>query len=244
MKQLIRQTVKSALHKVGFDLVRVKPDERTKLLGLQPLGLRSVIDVGANVGQFATLAMAAFPAAQIHSFEPLPSVYQQLRAFAAEKGNGRVRAYNLALGEREGVVPMRAKTEWNLSSSLLKSTDTMHERWPNTRDETMIDVTLTTLDAFIAKEGLSLPDLLVKLDVQGYEAQVLRGATATLRRARAVVLEVNIDPLYEGQASFRELFGILDELGYHYAGNQEQAVAADGHVIYLDAVFLNPAPTG
>ena len=69
------------------------------------------------------------------------------------------------------------------------------------------------------------------------------GAT-TLRRARAVVLEVNIDPLYEGQASFRELFGILDELGYHYAGNQEQAVAADGHVIYLDAVFLNPAPTG
>lgn len=239
MKQLIRQTVKSALHKVGLDLVRVKPDEKTKLLGLRELGVRSVIDVGANVGQFAALAQAAFPGAQIHSFEPLPSVYQQLRAFAAEKGNGRIHAYNLALGEREGVVPMRAKAEWNLSSSLLKSTDAMHERWPNTREESLIDVTLTTLDTFIAKEGLSLPDLLVKLDVQGYEAQVLRGATATLRRARAVILEVNVDPLYEGQASFRELFGILDELGYRYAGNLEQSVAADGHVIYLDAVFLN-----
>ena len=68
MKQLIRQTVKSALHKVGLDLVRVKPDEKTKLLGLRELGVRSVIDVGANVGQFAALAQAAFPAAQIHSF--------------------------------------------------------------------------------------------------------------------------------------------------------------------------------
>ena len=53
---------------------------------------------------------------------------------------------------------------------------------------------------------------------------------------------MNIDALYDGQASFRDLFGLLDEHGYRYVGNFEQSVAADGHVIYLDAVFLNTAP--
>jgi FkbM family methyltransferase len=244
MKQLIRQTVKAALHKVGLDLVRVRPDEKTKLLGLVALGVRSVIDVGANVGQFAALAASAFPGARIYSFEPLPSAFPLLSAFAAEKGKGRIRAFNVALGEREGTVPMRAKADWNLSSSLLKSTEAMHERWPNTREESVIDVALTTLDAFVAREALELPDLLIKLDVQGYEAQVLRGGLATLKRARAVILEVNIDPLYDGQASFQELFRILDEIGYRYVGNFEQSVAADGHVIYLDAVFLNTAAAG
>ncbi len=236
VKGFLRRVVKGALHRVGLDVVRLRPDEKTKLLGLGRLGVRSVVDVGANVGQFAALAAAALPGAQIHCLEPVPPAFQRLQAFCAGSG-GRIHAYNFALGDHEGTAPMWVAADWDMSSSLLQSTEASHRRWPVTRRQTLTEVQLTTLDAFVAREALDLPDLLVKLDVQGYEASVLRGGVETLRRAKAVILEVNLDPIYDGQATFREIFGLLDGLGFAYAGNLEQSPAADGHVIYLDAVF-------
>lgn len=241
MKSLLRQAAKRALGAVGLDIVRVRPDEKLKLLGLRERGLKTILDVGANSGQFAAQALTAFPGARIHSFEPQPDVFRELRAWCDREGRGLVTPHNVALGEREGTVEMWAHTDFNLASSLLKSTEAAHERWPATRRQSAVAVELVTLDAFVARERLDLPDLLVKLDVQGYEDRVIAGGAETLRRAKAVILEVNIDPIYEAQAAFRDLFLALDALGHRYAGNLEQMCAADGHVIYLDAVFVKDA---
>lgn len=242
MRQIVRDTVKAALRRVGLDVVRVRPDEKKKLLGLARSRIETVLDVGANTGQFARFAREVFPRATIHSYEPLPSAFRELADFAAREGGGRVHAYNVALGERQGIVPMWMKPDWNLSSSLLRSTDAMHTRWPITTKESRIEVELCTLDEHVAREGIRADRALLKLDVQGYEAQALRGGFETLRRAHACLLEVNLDALYEGQATFAELFEIFSRVDYRYAGNLEQSVAPDGHVIYLDALFLNNRP--
>jgi hypothetical protein len=83
------------------------------------------------------------------------------------------------------------------------------------------------------------PDVFVKMDVQGFEDRVIRGGRKTLSVARAVLLEVLIDQLYVGQATFRDLFILLDELGFSFVGTFHQNCdPATGRVVYLDAVFL------
>ena len=81
-------------------------------------------------------------------------------------------------------------------------------------------VNVTTLDLFM--NDLSTPlvgDILIKLDVQGYEDRVIRGGMDTFRKARACILEINLDHLYEYQADFQDLTHLLYSLGYRYMGN-------------------------
>ncbi len=84
----------------------------------------------------------------------------------------------------------------------------------------------------------ALDDILVKLDVQGYEDRVIRGAQNIFQRAKVCVLEVSLDPLYSRQASFKDIFLLLDSLRFRYAGNLSQIYGDDGHVVFFDAVFV------
>ena len=82
------------------------------------------------------------------------------------------------------------------------------------------------------------PELLVKLDVQGFEDRVIRGAAETFRRAAAAIIEVNLDVLYEGQASFRGILEAMEAAGLQYAGALDQVQLQADHVVYFDAFFL------
>jgi hypothetical protein len=125
------------------------------------------------------------------------------------------------------------------SSSLLASTAHGRELFPQTRAESMAKVRLTTLDrALEGHFGEMKHELFLKLDVQGFEDRVLRGATRLLTQCSACLLEVNVDPLFEGQADFSDLVRILGDADYRYAGNMDQTYAVDGRVIYLDALFI------
>ncbi len=103
-------------------------------------------------------------------------------------------------------------------------------------------VALSTLDAAIAPSMDELADdLLVKLDVQGYEDRVIAGGESVLRRASACIVEVNLDGLYVGQPTFERIAAQLNALGLQYAGNLDQTYGPDGHVVFLDALFLRQA---
>ncbi len=83
------------------------------------------------------------------------------------------------------------------------------------------------------------PEILIKLDVQGYEDRVVSGGSRTLNMAKACIAEISLlDRLYEDQSDFRDIISRLYELGYDYACNLNQSYANDGHVIYIDAVFV------
>ncbi len=96
---------------------------------------------------------------------------------------------------------------------------------------------MTTLDAALG--GLAIkPEILIKLDTQGYEREVIRGGTNTFTQAKACIIEINLFRLYEHAPSFIEMAVTLNELGYRYAGNLEQTCAPSGEVVYLDAVWV------
>jgi FkbM family methyltransferase len=229
--------IKQVFRRAGLDVFRLSGSPKETLLGLRGLPVGTVIDVGANKGQFARYIAGIFPNANICSFEPLPEAFAELKKWA-ESENGRVKAFNLALGESEGSVDLYRHLDHSPSSSLLRSTAAFEVLYPIIRRQEAVSVEVATLDRMVAKGSIALrPEIFIKLDVQGYEHQVIRGGIDTFKSAVACLVEVNVDSLYENQARFQDLVGTLAELGYRYVGNLEQTYARDGHVIFLDAVF-------
>ncbi len=230
--------IKKIINLTGFDICKLSNSSRHNLVGLKKIPIKSIIDIGANKGQFARKISNVFPHSLIYCFEPLPGPFHELKKWA-ESQNGKVLAYNMALGESEGHVEMLEHIDHSPSSSLLKTTETCTDHYPFTERQLPVLVPLTTLDKMVNSMGQYLdPDILIKIDVQGYEKHVLNGGAEIFQKARVCIIEVNLDRLYEGQPTFKDILLKLSEYGYTYAGNLEQSYAKDGHVIFIDAVFI------
>ncbi len=228
--------IKSGFEVVGLDVAKASRNPSRTLLGLRNLPIRTIVDVGANTGQFAAHISPIFPQASLYCFEPLAEPFAELQRWANAQAD-RVRVFNVALGAVEGEASMFRHTEHSASSSLLATTEVCNQLYPQTRAQDSVMVKLTTLDAALANYSLQ-PEILIKLDTQGYERQVIQGATNTFRQARACIVEINLFKLYDQQPSFIELAGMLNEFGFRYAGNLEQTYSPTGEVVYIDAMFL------
>ena len=238
MLRIFKSILRNSAKVVGLDIVRYRESPSSTMLGLRALNIKTVIDVGANVGQFARIALRVFPKSKIYCFEPLGTPYNQL-ALWANKQNGRVRCFNIALGDRAGQMTMYEHQEHTPSSSLLQATDHCHDLYPQTSKERISTIEINTLDEIIVRETNNLEkNILLKLDVQGFEDRVLRGAESTLNMCSACIIEINLDNLYKDQADFHDIFTMVHRAGYSYAGNLEQVYDKDGRVVYFDAVFI------
>ncbi|MGH2523375.1 MAG: FkbM family methyltransferase, partial [Anaerolineales bacterium] len=152
---------------------------------LKQAGIHSVIDVGANTGQFARMIHDALPEATIYAFEPLPDCFEALvRQMGGVKN---FKAYNVALGSAEGTHTFY-RNPFSLSSSFRPMTDLHRRNFPQTAGiNAPLSIPVRPLDSFAAE--LDLPDkLLIKLDVQGYEDEVLRGGGELIPRAHMVIV--------------------------------------------------------
>lgn len=234
LKKLIRNIFNFA----GFDVIRLKNSPQVTLLGLRSRRINTVIDVGANEGQFGRLILGVFPKAHLYCFEPLDEPFQKLVAWANKIGD-QIRCYNLAVGDKEGIVEMHSHIEHSPSSSFLLTTSHCQKIYPQTNSQVIKNVTMKTLEGALSGEMQKMTQgVLLKIDVQGFEDRVLRGAQSILKICEVCLLEVSLDKLYEHQADFFELNGLLHEFNLHYAGNLDQVYGNDGRVIYFDAVFL------
>ena len=235
---MLKTGIRGLLRVLGYDIVAYESSPERTLLGLVKPAVSTVIDIGANVGQFARIATEHFPQATLFCFEPLPSAFAELRNWAARRKAGKTHLFNVALGDADERGLMYVHTDHEVSSSLLETTEVVEALYPLTKAQTPIQVSVTTLDEAMSPYLNDINgNMLVKLDVQGFEDRVLRGATMTLARTQAVILEVGLDLLYRNQADFLGLMSILDRNGFRYAGNLSQTYASDGHVVFVDAVF-------
>lgn len=234
----MKRLIKYLFNAFGLDIIRLNKSPQYSLLGLKNLGVKTIIDIGANEGQFAKMISKFFPKAKLYCFEPLSEQYKKLE-FLAHKMEGRLKAFNLALGEEEGFIEMFYHKEHSPSSSILKTTKACEDLYPFTKEQESVQAKISTLDKCVNDFNIALePEVLIKLDVQGYENRVIRGGMEILKKAKACIIEVSLDSLYEGQTNFRILNEMLYNLGFHYAGNLNQTYSDDGHVIFIDAVFV------
>lgn len=201
---------------------------------LKNAGVRTVIDVGAHTGEFSSAIRAVVPEVQLYAFEPLPDCCRELRKKLGM--NGSLHVFQVALGDENGSVEFWRSSSPK-SSSLLRMSNLHQEAFPWSADNHPITVQLLKLDDYEDKMKLASKTLL-KIDVQGYEDRVLRGATQVLKQVHYVLVEVSIGPLYEKQAQFHTIYDFLVRSGFSYMGNPEQLVSPmDGTILQVDALF-------
>jgi FkbM family methyltransferase len=200
---------------------------------LRPNPPQVIYDIGANVGTWTLLAKALFPSAEIHAFEPLPFHARQFQEAVASVAG--VALHEIALGSQTGETRMKI-TDFTDASSILSLTETAKRHW-NLKEAREISVQIHRLDDWILNERLPYPDL-IKLDVQGFELEVLRGAPLSLANTSAILTEVSFFEVYRNQCLFHELSVFLAESGFRLVALRG---ATEGKVPLLqsEALFLS-----
>jgi FkbM family methyltransferase len=192
-----------------------------------------VIDVGANRGQTIDLVHRTFAKPIIFSFEANPELSSTLRDKYEPYG---VTIEGCALGKSEGTVAFHISENSELSS-VLDLNRSGENPFLDTRVRRRVNVPVMSLDSWVEKKGLKYIDLL-KVDTQGSDLEVLRGASATLSQhlVGTLLVEVNFICLYEGQCSFGELETFLKGKGYGLVALYE-IVRTRGHISWATACF-------
>ena len=177
-----------------------------------------VIDVGAHHGWFFHCWLDWCPAAKIHAFEPYTESYEFAQKLYGH--DNRVRLERLALGDTEGLQELNILSESKVSNSLLQPrTEIWNEIRYRTGEISQTNVPVVTLDNYVKRQGLE-KIYLVKIDVQGYEIHVLRGAQRSLMQIDHIFVESAVRPLYHGASRFTEVFDFLTLNGFHLMGMQ------------------------
>lgn len=200
---------------------------------LSGLDCRTVVDIGANRGQFAMVARRCIPQARVISFEPLPAAAAKFRAVFAD--DDRVTLHEVAIGPVPGNATIHVSRRDD-SSSLLPITSTQVALFPGTAEVATATVRVAPLREFVSSEDIQPPAFL-KLDVQGYELEALRGCEDLLGQFSYVYAECSFMELYAGQALADEVIAWLRERGLRLRGVHNTEYDRGGRAIQADFLF-------
>jgi len=205
---------------------------------LKVADVRTVIDVGAHNGEFSSAAHSILHNARIYAFEPLPECCDKIRKTLGK--TGFLEVFQVAVGDESGSVTFW-RSNFSKASSILRMSNLHQAAFPWSARNEAIEVPLKSLDEFADTLELQ-PKTLLKIDVQGFEDRVLRGASQILNKVDFVIVEVSVAPLYDGQAQFDSIYNMLLGSGFEYSGNLDQLNSPlDGTVLQVDALFTRPA---
>jgi FkbM family methyltransferase len=202
---------------------------------MRALEFGTLIDVGANIGQFSLLVRNLHPDALIYAFEPLPfAAVRYSKLFAQDS---KVHLYCIAAGEVATSAQIHVSGRPD-SSSLLSISDTQTKTFPGTGEVTQLTVEVDRPDNVLKDVPLVEP-VLVKLDVQGYELEALRGMMKLLPRVKYVYCEVSFKELYIGQPLAHEVISWLAEHNFKISGVFNTVDTTDGAAVQADILFTN-----
>ncbi|MEA5466505.1 FkbM family methyltransferase [Leptothoe sp. PORK10 BA2] len=202
---------------------------------IHDLGIKSVLDIGANRGQFSMTINALWPSAVIYAFEPIPDCYQALQACLP--GHQPFNCFNIGLGEAKSSLVFEVN-DFSPASSFLEMSDTQTKTFPKTENTQSIEVQVERLDDIVSTLQIEDP-IFIKIDVQGYEDRVLVGGEETVRQAKLIMVETSFKEMYKGQMLFDGLYRWLTDRGFTYVGAIGQLESPEtGEIIQSDALFL------
>lgn len=204
---------------------------------LRRLAVDRIVDVGANRGQFSLACRLALPNVPIFAFEPIPKEAAVFRE--SHKGYNHLQLLEIALGEAESVATLHLSRSPD-SSSLLPITQ-QSDYFRETDEVGTLVVPVKTLDHVSLGWPRSRRQLL-KVDVQGFELNVLRGATRFLSDCIYVYVECSELELYQGQALRTEVEHFLRTHGFHLSSRHNEHYH-NGELIQADYLFeRTPGP--
>ena len=206
-----------------------------RLQNIQDRNLEVLLDVGANEGLFAQRLRANGYRGRIVSFEPLSAMFAKLEAAAADDPNWI--CVNIALGAKTDRLQLNRAGNW-ASSSFLEMNPRHSEAEPRSAYVGTEECEVARLDDLRAKLFEPRERAYLKLDVQGYELEVLRGAVQTLEQVEVMEAELSLVPLYDGAPLFGEVVSYLDERGFALLGLEPGfADSRTGALLQVDGLF-------
>ena len=212
LRRILPRRWKDAIkRRIGKPLTRLQPDWKI-LEVIGPVERPHVVfDVGAHDGWFLHSWKDWCPQAEIHAFDPAVEAYEKSKELY--DGDPSLHFNNVGVGRAAGTLELNVMEDSRVSNSFLPPVD---ETWKEIDYHygaiTRRSVSVITLDDY----ARAIPSIyLIKIDVQGFELQVLEGAVETLKKTDYVFVESAIRPLYEGAPRFTDVHTFLDAHGFH-----------------------------
>jgi FkbM family methyltransferase len=236
LRVTLKHQVRLLLNHAGIDVQRFPGDrpEHRRVLLLRHHDVRQVLDVGANSGGYGRELRQFGYAGQIMSFEPLSGPWAELRAGADKDPKWTV--VRCAVGGVNAEVDINVAANAGASSSILDMLARHTDAAPDAGYVGIETVAQRPLDDLVGTSP-QVPTFL-KIDVQGYEQEVLAGANGLLDALVGIQLEVSFVPLYAGAPLYRELFDIIESRGFRLesldAGFSDPRT---GQLLQADATF-------
>lgn len=236
IKEQLRTIPFARLVREQFSGFRANADSPFKSIirNVDELKLTHVLDVGANVGQFGIDIRRHGFDGQIVSFEPVSETFVLLTKTI--KKYKPWSALQMGLGSIESEQTINVSGNAGLSTSLLTMGSVHLANFPESATVSTQNVIISTVDKQLEILGIDPRHIMLKLDVQGYEAEVLKGASQSLSRIPLCYLEVSMVPLYEGETTFLPILNMLSEAGHEVIDVFRGLKAKNGQLLQMDVL--------
>jgi len=237
---MIRFIIKSVLNCFDLELHRVRKrdafdDQKMVLNGME---MPVISDIGAYIGQVTDKYQKLFPGATVYSFEPFPDSFRKLQE--KFKTYDLIKPFQLAMTDRAGTREFHVHPDRSCNSLFSYSANASRYHHRKAESTAIIEVSATTIDDFCKKE--SIPKIhILKLDVEGAELLVLRGALEKLaqKSIELIYTEIMFIPHYEGGVMFYELCSFLYDYGYTLFNLYDLKRTENGQIRWGNAIFVS-----
>ena len=236
----MKRKIRKIFNNFGIDIHRFNPEEdfiHQVVLAMKKVKIDVVFDIGANVGQFSSEIRNKGYNGKIVSFEPLTTARDRLVKIASTDTNWYVHERS-AVGDFNGSIDINISKN-SYSSSILPMLD-LHLNAANDSQYIGTEKTpIIKLDS-VAKNYLNeFSNCFIKIDTQGYESQVLDGASNILKRTKGILCELSLAPLYEGQDLWKDLIIRLEKKGFLlWSLERGFTDSQNGRALQIDGLFL------
>jgi FkbM family methyltransferase len=238
--------IQRVVNAAGLDVVRYPPGDwvaaRYTLSNiLTKLDIDCVLDVGGNEGQFGCQLRDLGYRGHIISFEPVRAMFEVLSECAEKRGSWK--SFNYALGRAEGKAEIHVAAGDTFSSFLQPRADSL-ARFPENRVVRSEEVAVHRLDSVLDRclEGIRKPRIYLKIDTQGFDLEVLAGASGIIDRILALQTEISFRPIYDASPSYVSSLDACQSLGFQVVDFIPVTRDSDGLcAVEMDCVMARPA---
>lgn len=236
----MKTIIKKLLNLLGFHISKISVNNTLAyqtVLALNTHNINVVLDVGANVGQFASELRKYGYLGKIVSFEPLLEAYEKIVKQAGQDTNWIVHP-RCAVGAYAGEIQINVAGN-SVSSSILPMLNKHVTAAPESKYTHKETVSLITIDSVYNEYCEQDKNVFLKVDTQGYEWEVLDGAVATLVNCKGISLELSLVPLYDGQKLWSDCENRLKKIGLQlYAIQPCFTNLQTGQTLQVDGLFF------
>jgi FkbM family methyltransferase len=228
----------SLLHRFDFEVTRYNKGTNNVLRRsaiLKNHNVNLIIDVGANTGFFGNEIRRSGYMGEIISFEPLGDAFEKLKETSNSDTSWKV--YNYALGAENSTQQINISANSH-SSSILEILDTHTQAEVTASYIGKQEIQIKTLDSVFNDISGKTNEIFLKIDTQGFELNVLKGATSSLSYIKTIQLEMSLLPLYEGQPLYNEIMDFLHSHNYRLIDVEPGfADSKTGTLFQFDGIF-------